>query len=408
MPFRRSERPTARNCVSYSDMSRTHYSTSVFLGSTAFVFLNFGLPIRADDLGWNAMEIGGMYTVFMGTMLLVRPLVGVCLDRFGRRWFFIAAFVFYTLAMSLLSVSEDLQGFYLARCLQGIGASLMWVSVRTIIADTFARDELGVAMGRLTTTSVRGSMLGGFYGFTLLGFLPMSQAWAPAFAGYAVMAFLALVWSLLRVREPHRDFEVAPSPGESWFSLDLARIFFIVFISGFASALIEPIYLIYLKNKFDAGALLLAWVFLPAGVVFAILPRYAGAWSDRFGRGRVIALGVAFAGLVSLALPFWPHLLLVAVSYLLFSAGWAMASPAEDALVADLAPADSRGRVIGTKEAAAGVGAALGPLVGGALYDNVAAWSAFVLNGALLLTAAVLAVIWFDRVSGTGDKTGNS
>ena len=171
-----------------SQVQKPTYLTAVFLGSTAFVFLNFGLPVRADDLGIDAVAIGGMYSVFTGTMLLVRPLVGYCLDRFGRRWFFIFAFLFYAVAMSVLSRSVDITDFYIARFLQGIGASLMWVSARTIVADVSDANERGIGMGRLTTTSVRGSMMGAVYGFTLIGFMPMQQAWAWAFGGYALMA----------------------------------------------------------------------------------------------------------------------------------------------------------------------------------------------------------------------------
>lgn len=76
-------------------VQKTPYLNAVFLGSGAFVFINFGLPVRADDLGISAAAIGGMYAVFTATMLLFRPLVGYCLDRFGRRWFFAFAFMFY-------------------------------------------------------------------------------------------------------------------------------------------------------------------------------------------------------------------------------------------------------------------------------------------------------------------------
>ena len=90
------------------------YLYAVFLGSTAFVFLNFGLPIRADDLGISAFGIGGMYAVFTGTMLLVRPVVGFYLDRLGRRWFFATAFLFYAASMAVMAQSIDIYDFYLA------------------------------------------------------------------------------------------------------------------------------------------------------------------------------------------------------------------------------------------------------------------------------------------------------
>jgi MFS family permease len=179
-----------------------------------------------------------------------------------------------------------------------------------------------------------------------------------------------------------------------WTS-DLRKILFVVFLSGLASALIEPIYLIYLKHKFELSIELLALMFLPSGIVYAILPRYAGRWADRWGRAQLITIGVTLAGLVSMALPFWPNLYYIGASYILFAVGWAMASPAEDALVADLAPDKLRGAVIGAKEAAAGLGAALGPMLGGFIYEYWAKELAFVINGILLLITAGLVFYWF-------------
>ncbi|MEM7358348.1 MAG: MFS transporter [Pseudomonadota bacterium] len=376
--------------------SKPSYLNSIFFGSFAFVFLNFSLPIRADDLGIDAVGIGGMYAVFTGTMLIIRPLVGYCLDRFGRRWFFTSAFVFYVAAMSVFAQSSTIYDFYLARFLQGIGASLMWVSARTIIADLNTRATVGAEMGRLTTTSVRGSMVGAMWGFTLLGFMPMQSAWVWAFAGYALASLLAFIWSFKVTNQLPEDFHHEEQLKIPW-SFNLARAFVIVFLSAFASALIEPIYLIFLKDKFEVSVLVLAYVFLPSGIVYAILPRYSGQWSDRWGRGPVIAVGVALAGLVSMALPYWSSLILVALSYILFSVGWAMASPAHDALIADMAPARLRGTVLGAKEAAAGIGAAFGPLAGGYIYEYWAQEMAFVSNGVLLLLTACLALIWFGR-----------
>ena len=369
------------------------YLPAIFLGSAAFVFINFGLPIYADEIGLDAVVIGGTYTVFMVTVLIVRPLVGVGLDRLGRRWFFVLAFLFYTAAMLVFAHMEGAIGLYVARFVQGLGASFMWVTAQTMIADLNDANSRGIEMGRLTTHSVRGSMFGAIYGFTLLGFMPLSEAWAIAFLGYAAVSALAFLWSLLKVSETR---VVSEEKLSSWtFTPELKKIFVLVFLTGFASALIEPIYLIYLKNKFDLHLIVLAWVFLPSGIVFAILPRYSGAWSDRLGRGPVIAVGILFAGLVSASLPFWPGVILIAISYILFAVGWAMASPAVDALVADLAPEGARGRIIGFQEAAAGVGAAFGPLVGGAMYEYVSPESAFVANGLILLVTAGLAWFWF-------------
>jgi MFS family permease len=69
--------------------------------------------------------------------------------------------------------------------------------------------------------------------------------------------------------------------------------------------------------------------------------------------------------------------------------------------VVDLAPPRSEGRVIGAKEAAAGAGAALGPLTGGYIYEQFDPVWAFTLNGLLLLCTALLVLAWF-RGKGKG------
>jgi MFS family permease len=368
--------------------------TPVFLGSLAFVFLNFSLPIYTRSLGADALAIGGLYSVFTVTMLLFRPLVGWALDRYGRRWFFVFAFLFYTFSMVAFSRAEVLIDFYLARFLQGIGASLMWVSARTIIADLTEGGGRGREMGRLASRSVQGSMVGATWGFTLLGMFPIQEAWKWAFAGYAAAALLGFLVALARGTET-RVAVVNPGLAPVRVQGPLRHLLIIVLLSNFASALIQPIYLIFLQDKFDLSIVGLALAFFPAGIVFAILPNYTGRWADRFGRAPMMALGISAAAVVSLGLPWLPGILWVALLYTLFSAGWATASPAEDALLGDLASKHERGRIFGIKEAAASLGAALGPLTGGAVYEYLSAELTFVLNGVLLLVTAALVIWWF-------------
>lgn len=402
--------------------SNSAYLGAVALASAPFVFLNFALPLHADSLGIDAIGIGGMFAVFTGSMVIVRPLIGMLLDRFGRRRFFIASFVFYVLAMLQFAGSTDLLDFLFGRGLQGVGAALMWVTVRTMIADTASAQARGEGMGRLTAISVRGSMFGAFYGFTLIGFVGMVEAWVWSFLGYAFFSAIALVWSAIAVTETSsvglrtqpasQNPSLSPSSTstsvalgvDSKFSLSpmMIRLFVIVFVSGFASGVIEPIYLIYLKHKFQLSAPMLALAFFPAGLVFAILPKYAGRWADRYGRPRLLAAGMLLAGITSALLPIWPSIWLVASFYILFAAGWAVAGPAEQALVADLAEPAHFGRAMGLREGATGAGAALGPLFGGYLYETWTPTTAFLVNGIMLLVAAVLTLFVLRPIGKTG------
>lgn len=255
--------------------------------------------------------------------------------------------------------------------------------------------DRGRFMGRLSSTSVQGAMLGALYGFTLLGMFPMPEAWRLAFLGYAAAAALGLVASLVGVRETAVPVPVAATVERLSVRGPLSRLFVIVALSGFATTLIEPIYLIFLQDRFELSVQALAFAFFPAGVVFAVLPNYTGRLVDRYGRARLLMLGFVVAAAVSLSLPWLGAIVWVAAAYTVSAVGRSLSLPAEDALVGDLSPDGFRGRVMGYKEAAAATGGALGPPAGGWVYETVAPELAFVMNGILLLVAMSLVALWF-------------
>ncbi|HIG42837.1 MAG: MFS transporter [bacterium] len=78
-----------------------------FLVAFPVFFLSFLLPIYGKILGASAMEIGGLFTVFTVSLIVIRPLVGVGLDRYGRRWFLISALLVYAATSLIFSVASS-------------------------------------------------------------------------------------------------------------------------------------------------------------------------------------------------------------------------------------------------------------------------------------------------------------
>ena len=84
-------------------------------------------------------------------------------------------------------------------------------------------------------------------------------------------------------------------------------------------------------------------------------------------------------------------------SLVAFSALWglqalsiAAGDPAEQALVSDITGSDQRGRAFGIYLMAAGIGAAIGHLLGGWLYKNIAPEAPFYVNGVILTISLVI------------------
>jgi DHA1 family multidrug resistance protein-like MFS transporter len=86
-----------------------------------------------------------------------------------------------------------------------------------------------------------------------------------------------------------------------------------------------------------------------------------------------------------LASGFWWLVLIYSCSVI----GWSLIEPTRKSLIASVGNPQTTARNFGLAETAFGLGAVLGPLIGGYLYDNVSHASPFIFNGVLVLGLAV-------------------
>jgi MFS family permease len=361
-----------------------------------FIFLYFGLPVIAREFGASALQVGGLFSVFTGTTLLLRPAVGWAMDRLGGKLFFVAALFLYTLAMGLFAFADSLTWLYVARLFQGMGSAFLWTAANTIVASLTEPGKRGQAMGRLNEITTRGGLVGTLAAAAALSVLGDGPGWKLSFLAFATFTFAGamLAWRTL----PGAALARPALAARTAVSSPLLRLLLIVFITGVPAAMLAPIYLTYLQDKFSTDMMTLGLAFFPAGLATAFLAARLGAVSDRYGRAPVMALGMAGSGLTSLLLPHLTSLLWLAVLYTLSTVMLGLSSPAEAAMVADLTGDERRGLAYGLYDFASNLGFTIGPLLGGALYDVIGANAPFYLNGAFLMVGAVLVVAFLRNV----------
>lgn len=354
--------------------ARRTLQQSIFFVSWPFFMLGLLLPVYGRDIGAKVVEIGLFFSAFSLMTVLLRPLVGRGLDRFGRRPFFLAGLGGYALAMIAFAFSDQVWAIITARVMQGIASSFMWLAAYAATADVAGAQQRGRAFGGVIQASTRGSIVGVFVGFILLnvsfglsGGEYEFGGWMTLFLGYALAGALALFLAWRRLPET-RPAVVRDATERITWSRPWLLLLLVTLVTGASWAMISPLLIIFLQEKLGAGVETLAWAYFPSGLVWALLPSRLGGLADRFGRKPLMVLGLVAAAVGSLLLPFLPSVVAFAVLWALLAVCFAAGDPAEQALVADLTGYDRRGRAYGFYAMANDLGATIGPFGGAWLY----------------------------------------
>jgi len=374
-------------------------NTSIFLVSLPFFMLGMLLPIYGREMGASAVEIGLIFSAFFIMTILMRPLIGWASDRFGRRPFYIAGMFGYAVTMIGFSYSGQVWGLVAARLMQGAASACVWLAASAIIADVTDSGSRARTFGELAQASSRGSIIGAFVAFTLYNTPLYKIAGREVntktvlfllFAAFAIAAGFVSFWKL-RETNPHSG-KLVSSPilwSRPWILLLLVTL-----VTAAAWAMTSPILILFLQEKLNADIGTIAWAFLPSGIIWATLPSQLGKLADRFGRKPLMILGLGFSAVTMFLLPSLTSVLGLAVLWALLALCFAAGDPAEQALVADLTGNEQRGRAYGLYVMVADIGAAIGPLGGGWLYDSVNSSAPFYATGIILALCGLLLLLF--------------
>ncbi|WP_406485872.1 MFS transporter [Streptomyces phaeochromogenes] len=148
----------------------------------------------------------------------------------------------------------------------------------------------------------------------------------------------------------------------------------------------------HIGEDFSADLAVLQWTVNAYMLTLAGLILLGGALGDRFGRRRIFVLGVVWFAVASILCGLAPNTGTLIASRALQGVGGALLTPGSLALIEASFHPDDRPRAVGLWSGFGGIGAALGPFLGGWLVDGPGWRWTFLLNVPLALACIPIAL----------------
>jgi EmrB/QacA subfamily drug resistance transporter len=161
-----------------------------------------------------------------------------------------------------------------------------------------------------------------------------------------------------------------------------------VFIDGTVVNLALPA----LQANLNATAVDVQWVIESYALFLAALLLAGGSLGDHFGRRLIFSVGVALFALASLWCGLAPSIVQLIAARSLQGAGGALLVPGSLAIISASFTSEDRGKAIGTWSGFTAMTAAVGPVLGGWLIEDISWRAVFFIN--LPLAAIVLALVF--------------
>jgi MFS transporter, DHA1 family, tetracycline resistance protein len=380
------------------------------LSLIALIFLNmlgFGivvplLPFYGKAFDAPPWQIALIFSAFSVGTFFGEPFWGRLSDKYGRKPLLISTIVANGLCYLALAFAPNAWAAILIRLAGGLFSGNGSI-IQGYIADVTPPERRTRSMSWMGAAwnvgLIVGPTLGGLFAKPSLGpigfQLPLFIA-----AGLFLTSAAAIAIFIRESRQRETTATYRPSrwkaTGEAARHPVIGRLMLLTFLVGFAFTGIESIFGLWTQERYGWGPREIGWTFMVVGIASAVTQiLFTGPLSERYGQGRMLAIGMAVT-MVATGLQPLAAGGLITVALMAFSAiGQSVAWPNVSAIISETADPHRQGQILGLNNAMSALARVVGPFCAGLSFAGLSIHAPF-----WLAALAVAPAIWLALVAG--------
>lgn len=338
-------------------------------------FLGIGLvipvlPTLMNELQLSGQVIGYLTAAFAIAQLIVSPLAGKAVDKYGRKIMIVLGLFIFGISEFLFGLGKTIEVLFISRVLGGISAAFIMPAVTAFIADITTMETRPKALGYMSAAISTGFIIGPGIG----GFLADFGTRVPFyFAG--ALGTTAAILSIILLREPERNAENAENaPAQtSGFKRILEPMyliaFILIFVASFGLAAFESFFSLFVDHKFGFTPMDIA-IIITGGAIFGAVAQVAlfDRLAQKWGEIKLIRYSLILSGiLVFLMTVVSSYFAILLVTCIVF-VGFDLFRPAVTSYLSKIA-GNEQGFVGGMNSMFTSLANIFGPILGGMLFD---------------------------------------
>lgn len=364
----------------------------------------------SEKLSLPLAAVATLLTINSIASLISSFLAGPLVDRFGRKWLMVVSLFLNGIAYIFLSQAETLPTFAILMTITGVVNPLYRVGADAMLADLIPEKDRVEAYALLRLSNNAGIAIGPAIG----GFIA-SASYAYAFymaaagmSAYSILLAIFAVETLPKSLPASEEVEKVKEKFGGYLEI-LKDKKFVWFASAFTMVVVCAAFMwtlmpVYAKQNYGVPENQYGFIPTTNAIMVVTLQLIITNWSKKLQPLSAMAIGGIFytiaVGSVALGTGFWWFW----ASMVVMTIGELILVPTSSTYVANMAPADKRGRYMSIYGLSWSISTGIGSLIGGALND-VLGPQAIWYGGAIIGFFGVLTFIIMKRKSMESDSS---